>query len=100
MKLRPMGSRLQLNLLMKVEVRKVEGKGGVSLLLRQDKAGSFVLEYKTHAVYNRREMKNGIKEYDAMTKHHTSSKHRQRRVICASMPQDNFSHWDVLSTTP
>ena len=48
----------------KVEVRKVEGKRGVSLLLRQDKTGSFVLKYKTHAVYKRREMKNGIKEYD------------------------------------
>ena len=57
-------SGLQLNLQRKLEVREVEGKGRGVLAAEPIRAGMFVLEYKTHSVYKRREMKSRIKEYD------------------------------------
>ena len=42
----------------------VHGKGRGILAAERIRVGSFVLEYKTHAVY-RREMHKRIKEYEA-----------------------------------
>ena len=57
---------LQRNVQKKLEVRNIEGKGRGALAAEPIRAGSFVLEYKTHAVYRRREMKNHTKEYDGV----------------------------------
>ena len=59
-----------------------KGRGGETI-----QAGSFILEYKTHAVYKRREM-NGIKQYDANDKgsYIIEAQTKKGRVIGASMP--------------